>query len=328
MNKRGPAFLPHLTRLGAVNTVTAIAHEALSNRELAVAAAARKDVGAPSVAEAAAGSVVSSAVAASAGVIAGMRLEAVDRKNPQMICVATIAAVNPNRMDCFKIHFDGWTDRYDYWAPPDADDLHPVGWCAATGKTLQKPKNHPGPFSWPAYLLESGLQPVPPSCLSAGCNVIVNGLPLGEPAPQSMHTALSPTMRWLELALDIFETHFHSVEATRKIVRDMQALGQQLRLACAIQTIGETGDAPMDVDQRCSLPGGIERQISSSAENMARRRERIAGLLASLSSMLQTDSVISAFEFQSSGLAEDLLAFFTEVESIPEIDTRADLAVS
>ncbi len=26
------------------------------------------------------------------------------------------------------IHFDGWTDRYDYWTEPTSVDLHPIGW--------------------------------------------------------------------------------------------------------------------------------------------------------------------------------------------------------
>lgn len=41
-----------------------------------------------------------------------MKLEAVDRKNPSLICVATIAAVVDNRL---LIHFDNWDETYDYW---------------------------------------------------------------------------------------------------------------------------------------------------------------------------------------------------------------------
>lgn len=46
------------------------------------------------------------------GFRAGMKLEAVDRKNPTLICVATISAVVDNRL---LIHFDNWEDTYDYW---------------------------------------------------------------------------------------------------------------------------------------------------------------------------------------------------------------------
>jgi hypothetical protein len=38
-----------------------------------------------------------------------MRLEAVDRKNPNLICVATISAIDHTRPDPLLIHFDGWT---------------------------------------------------------------------------------------------------------------------------------------------------------------------------------------------------------------------------
>jgi hypothetical protein len=144
----------------------------------------------------------------------GMRLEAVDRKNPHLVCVATIAGIDTARPDSLLIHFDGWTETcvwclvcavgegrsvgapctssacssqhsiclhrctqidsfphqrshahthpcrtsshthvsYDYWAEPSSADLHPIGWCAANGKDLQKPKGHDGTFAWSAYL--------------------------------------------------------------------------------------------------------------------------------------------------------------------------------
>lgn len=42
----------------------------------------------------------------------GMKLEAVDRKNPCLVCVATVADIVDNR---FLVHFDNWDDTYDYW---------------------------------------------------------------------------------------------------------------------------------------------------------------------------------------------------------------------
>lgn len=54
------------------------------------------------------------------GFRAGMKLEAVDRKNPSLICVATIAAVVDNRL---LIHFDNWDDTYDYWWEPGLNSL-------------------------------------------------------------------------------------------------------------------------------------------------------------------------------------------------------------
>lgn len=49
---------------------------------------------------------------ASPGFEVGMKLEAVDRMNPSLICVATVTDVVDNR---FLVHFDNWDDTYDYW---------------------------------------------------------------------------------------------------------------------------------------------------------------------------------------------------------------------
>lgn len=43
----------------------------------------------------------------------GMKLEAVDRMNPSLICVATVTDVVDDR---FLVHFDNWDDTYDYWS--------------------------------------------------------------------------------------------------------------------------------------------------------------------------------------------------------------------
>lgn len=42
----------------------------------------------------------------------GMKLEAVDKKNPAFICVATVTDMVDNR---FLVHFDNWDESYDYW---------------------------------------------------------------------------------------------------------------------------------------------------------------------------------------------------------------------
>lgn len=39
----------------------------------------------------------------------------------------------------FQIHFDGWSDEYNYWVDADSPELHPVGWCQKTGHPLQNP---------------------------------------------------------------------------------------------------------------------------------------------------------------------------------------------
>lgn len=54
----------------------------------------------------------------------GMKLEAVDRKNARLICVATIGEV---RNDQVLVKFDGWRGTPDYLARYDSRDLFPVG---------------------------------------------------------------------------------------------------------------------------------------------------------------------------------------------------------
>uniref|UniRef100_A0A7N8XN31 L3MBTL histone methyl-lysine binding protein 1b n=1 Tax=Mastacembelus armatus TaxID=205130 RepID=A0A7N8XN31_9TELE len=94
------------------------------------------------------------------GFRAGMKLEAVDRKNPSLICVATIAAVVDNRL---LIHFDNWDDTYDYWCDASSPYIHPVGYCEEAELTLTTPAEykHPKSFSWEKYLEETGTQAAP-----------------------------------------------------------------------------------------------------------------------------------------------------------------------
>ena len=41
-----------------------------------------------------------------------MKLEAVDRRNPCLMCVATIADIVEDRV---RVHFDSLDDSFDYW---------------------------------------------------------------------------------------------------------------------------------------------------------------------------------------------------------------------
>ena len=67
----------------------------------------------------------------------GMKLEAVDKKNSQLICVATVADVLGEHV---LIHFDGWEHVYDYWCDPGSPYIHPVGWCQKNSVPLSPPK--------------------------------------------------------------------------------------------------------------------------------------------------------------------------------------------
>ncbi|KAJ4440108.1 hypothetical protein ANN_08242 [Periplaneta americana] len=85
----------------------------------------------------------------------GMKLEAVDRKNSSLVCVATVAELMDNRI---LVHFDSWDDIYDYWADPTSPYIHHVGWCDEHGHTLTPPNNFSKsgkPFSWECYLKET-----------------------------------------------------------------------------------------------------------------------------------------------------------------------------
>ncbi|XP_029459190.1 sex comb on midleg-like protein 2 isoform X3 [Rhinatrema bivittatum] len=68
----------------------------------------------------------------------GMKLEAVDKKNPYLICPATIGDVKGDEV---FITFDGWRGAFDYWCKYDSRDIFPVGWCSLTGDALQPPGN-------------------------------------------------------------------------------------------------------------------------------------------------------------------------------------------
>ncbi|XP_069052054.1 lethal(3)malignant brain tumor-like protein 3 isoform X2 [Lepisosteus oculatus] len=90
----------------------------------------------------------------------GMKLEAVDRKNPTFICVATVTDMVDSR---FLVHFDNWDESYDYWCEATSPYIHPVGWCKENGKILTTPPDYPNAkhFSWERYLEETNSLPAP-----------------------------------------------------------------------------------------------------------------------------------------------------------------------
>ncbi|XP_033763307.1 uncharacterized protein LOC117344606 [Pecten maximus] len=101
-------------------------------------------------------------------VVEGMRLEALDRLNPSLVCAATVSKISETD-GRLLIHFDGWTKRYDYWTEPESKDLHPIGYMALNANSpnhnytteLQKPKGRPQEFEWYDYLQEIGQLPIP-----------------------------------------------------------------------------------------------------------------------------------------------------------------------
>ncbi|XP_044619874.1 sex comb on midleg-like protein 2 [Equus asinus] len=69
----------------------------------------------------------------------GMKLEAIDKKNPYLICPATVGDVKGDEV---YITFDGWSGAFDYWCKYDCRDIFPIGWCQLTGDVLQPPGTH------------------------------------------------------------------------------------------------------------------------------------------------------------------------------------------
>lgn len=43
----------------------------------------------------------------------------------------------------FQVHYDGWSHVYDEWMDSDHPDIHPAGWCEATGHPLKVPPRDP-----------------------------------------------------------------------------------------------------------------------------------------------------------------------------------------
>ncbi|XP_073686882.1 lethal(3)malignant brain tumor-like protein 4 isoform X2 [Garra rufa] len=95
----------------------------------------------------------------------GMKLEAVDRKNPCLVCVASVADIVDDR---FLVHFDNWDDTYDYWCDASSPYIHPVGWCQDHGRPLTAPQGHPNPehFIWEDYMEDTGASAAPSQAFS------------------------------------------------------------------------------------------------------------------------------------------------------------------
>lgn len=66
----------------------------------------------------------------------GQKLEAVDKKNPQLICCATVDAVKDDQI---HVTFDGWRGAFDYWCRYDSRDIFPVRWCTKSCHPMQPP---------------------------------------------------------------------------------------------------------------------------------------------------------------------------------------------
>ncbi|XP_042233179.1 lethal(3)malignant brain tumor-like protein 3 [Homarus americanus] len=87
----------------------------------------------------------------------GMKLEAIDPNHQSLFCVMTVAEIIGYRL---RVHFDGYSDQYDYWINADSPNIFPAGWCEKNGRQLEPPLGVIG-FSWKAYLEHCKAQTAP-----------------------------------------------------------------------------------------------------------------------------------------------------------------------
>ena len=71
------------------------------------------------------------------GFKAGMKLEAVDPKHPSCICAVSVVETQGARL---RLHFDGWSESYDFWTNSDSHLLFPIGFCEKNGQKLHLPR--------------------------------------------------------------------------------------------------------------------------------------------------------------------------------------------
>lgn len=69
-----------------------------------------------------------------------MKLEGIDPKHPSLFCVLTVCEIRGFRI---RLHFDGYSECYDFWVNADSQDIFPVGWSEKNGHKLQPPKGLP-----------------------------------------------------------------------------------------------------------------------------------------------------------------------------------------
>lgn len=73
-----------------------------------------------------------------------------------------------------KLHFDGYSDDYDYWVNADCPDIFHIKWCAANDRPLQPPFNYGKPFNWSTYLKECKAAPAPKSNFASTVSTTVS----------------------------------------------------------------------------------------------------------------------------------------------------------
>ena len=66
-----------------------------------------------------------------------MKLEGIDPHHPSQYCVLSVREIKGFRL---QLHFDGYSDSYNFWVNADSPFIFPPGWAEKNGKTLLPPK--------------------------------------------------------------------------------------------------------------------------------------------------------------------------------------------
>ena len=171
-----------------------------------------------------------SALASGATFKVGQKLEALDNSDGLMLlCVASIKEIDgPNLL----ITFDGWSDKFNYWASWDSAHLHPVGYSGAKNLKLEAPKGHVGAFEWGAYLALTGAERAPsdsPLLLSSpgkgGDGAVVKRIPPPLPARPAR-----PAM----------------IKAVVKVGQKLEAFDQKSKDMICVATVAKVGSETGD----------------------------------------------------------------------------------
>ena len=96
-----------------------------------------------------------------------------------------------------RLHFDGYSDNYDFWVNADSMDIFPAGWCEKNGHRLHAPRGYTADnFNWSTYLKQCRAQAAPRNLFSNKTgSVSISGI------SQNLHL-------WFKSFLHAQTTHF------------------------------------------------------------------------------------------------------------------------
>eukprot|EP00735_Rhodelphis_limneticus_P006195 TRINITY_DN18569_c0_g1::TRINITY_DN18569_c0_g1_i1::g.1086::m.1086 TRINITY_DN18569_c0_g1::TRINITY_DN18569_c0_g1_i1::g.1086 ORF type:complete len:463 (-),score=95.73,sp/Q8NA19/LMBL4_HUMAN/36.81/4e-14,sp/Q8NA19/LMBL4_HUMAN/31.58/2e-08,sp/Q8NA19/LMBL4_HUMAN/39.51/1e-06,MBT/PF02820.13/1.2e-13,PHD/PF00628.24/4.3e-08,PHD/PF00628.24/1.1e+04,PHD_2/PF13831.1/0.00097,DUF3789/PF12664.2/0.29,Mito_fiss_reg/PF05308.6/3.1e+02,Mito_fiss_reg/PF05308.6/0.76 TRINITY_DN18569_c0_g1_i1:9-1397(-) len=112
----------------------------------------------------------------------GWKVEAVDRRCPSNIAVATITKIDTSRV---LLHFDGHPPEYTYWCSITSGDFAPPGTARSLGLALTRPPNSSSQFMWKHYLKVHHADAAPDTVFRPIGALFPNYLPPGIDSRQS-----------------------------------------------------------------------------------------------------------------------------------------------